>query len=92
MGKGLLIMIIVFAVVALLHIISLKMTRLNENKKRQFRKIFWYFYGVLFTAQGVVRMIEKERFIIISIIMCIVGLSSIVLNYYDKINPKTDKE
>jgi len=88
MGKGLFIMLIVFGVVALLHFTTLKIRVFPEEKKRKFRKVFWYFYGVLFISQGIVRMIEKERLIIISIIMCIVGITSIVLNYFDKINPK----
>ena len=89
MGKGLLIMLIVFVAVALLHLISLKMTHLNEKKKRKFRKVFWYFYGVIFIMQGVVNMIEKERFVLISVIMCVAGFASIILNYLDKINPKS---
>lgn len=88
MGKGLLIMLIVFGVVALLHIISLKMTSISEKKKRKFRKVFWYFYGVLFFAQGFVRIVEKERFNILSILFIILGLLWIVLNYLDKIDPK----
>jgi len=92
MGKGLLIMIIVFIVVALLHIISQKMTRISENKKRKFRKVFWYIYGVIFIIQGIVRMIEEKRFLIFSALMSLIGLSFVIMNYLDKINPKTDKE
>jgi len=92
MGKGLLIMLIVFGVVALLHIISQKMIRINEEKKIKFRKIFWYIYGVLFIIQGIVRMIEEERFLIFSALMSLIGLSFVIMNYLDKINPKTDKE
>jgi CDP-diglyceride synthetase len=92
MGKGLLIMIIVFIVVALLHIISQKMTRISEKKKIKFRKIFWYFYGILFITQGIVRMVEKERFNILSVLFIILGLFWIVLNYLDKINPKTTQK
>jgi len=88
MGKGLLIMIIVFIIVALLHIISLKMTRISENKKRKFRKVFWYFYGILFFTQGLVNMIEKERFIFLSIVMSLLGLLFVVMNYFDKIKSK----
>ncbi|MFK5889646.1 MAG: hypothetical protein QM486_02815 [Flavobacteriaceae bacterium] len=90
MEKGLFIMIIVFVVIALLHIISLKITRISEKKKIKFRKVFWYFYGILFLTQGVIRMIEKQKFIVISVIMCIVGLSSLVLNYLDKIETKSN--
>ncbi len=92
MGKGLLIMIIVFIVVALLHIISQKMTRISEKKKIKFRKIFWYFYGILFIIQGIVRMIEEERFLIFSALISLIGLSFVIMNYLDKINPKIDKE
>jgi len=58
MGKGLLIMLIVFGVVTVLHLVILKIRAISEEKKIKFRKVFWYFYGVLFITQGIVRMIE----------------------------------
>jgi len=92
MSKGLLIMLIVFVVIALLHIISLKMMRLNEKKKRKFRKVFWYFYGIIFLLQGLAIIIEKERFVLVSVVMSILGLVTIILNYLDKINPKVNQK
>ena len=41
MGKGLLILLGTFIVVAILHVVSMKMTKISEAKKSSFRKVFF---------------------------------------------------
>ena len=45
MGKGLLILLAVFSVIALLNYSSLKLMKLEGVKKAKFKKVFFYFYG-----------------------------------------------
>ena len=59
MSKGLLILLGTFIVVAILHVVSMKMTKISEAKKSSFRKIFWYFYGITFMLSGGINLLEK---------------------------------
>ena len=85
MGKGILITLLVFGVIAIIHFVSLKTISLVEKKKIRLRKIFWYVYGILFFVSGIVTMLEKEQFLIISSIQSSVGFVCIVLNFMGKI-------
>jgi len=88
MGKGIVIMLIVFISVGILHFISMRMMKVSENKKQKTRKVFWYFYGVIFTLSGIVNLIEKEEFNFIFFIQMIVGILFIILNFLGKIETK----
>ena len=59
MGKGLLILLGTFIVVAILHVVSMKMTKISEAKKIHYRKFFWYFYGIIFMLSGGINLLEK---------------------------------
>ena len=41
MGKGLLILLGTFIVVAILHVVSMKIMKISEAKKSSFRKVFF---------------------------------------------------
>ena len=53
MGKGLLILLGTFIVVAILHVVSMKIMKISEAKKSSFRKVFFYIYGVFLVLSGI---------------------------------------
>ena len=88
MGKGVLILLGTFIVVAILHLVSMKMTKISEAKKSSYRKVFWYFYGMFFLSSGVLNQLEKEAFSWIFSIEILVGLAILILNFLGKIEKK----
>jgi TRAP-type mannitol/chloroaromatic compound transport system permease small subunit len=48
MEKGFLILVCTFLVVGIIHVVSMKMTKISEAKKSSYRKLFWYLYGAFF--------------------------------------------
>jgi len=87
MGKGILILLTVFGVIAIIHFVALKSIALENKKKRRLRKIFWYVYGILFFTSGILTMIEKEQFLFFSSLQSLLGLIVIILNGLGKIEP-----
>lgn len=81
-------MLTVFVIVGILHFVSMRMMKISEIKKQKFRKVFWYFYGVIFTLSGLVNLIEKEELNFIFLTQMILGLLFIVLNFLGKIESK----
>ena len=61
MGKGILILLITFIVIAILHVVSMKMTKISEAKKLSFRKVFFYIYGIFLILSGILQCIEKNE-------------------------------
>jgi hypothetical protein len=61
MEKGILILLGTFIVVAIIHVVSMKMTKISETKKSSFRKVFFYIYGVFLTLSGILQCIEKNE-------------------------------
>ena len=61
MEKGILILLGTFIVVAILHLVSMKMTKISEAKKTSFRKVFFYIYGVFLILSGILQCIEKNE-------------------------------
>ena len=88
MGKGFLIFIVVFIVVGIIHLVSMKMTKISETKKSSYRKVFWYFYGMFFLFSGLINLLEKEAFSWIFSIEILVGLAILILNFLGKIEKK----
>jgi TRAP-type mannitol/chloroaromatic compound transport system permease small subunit len=89
MGKGFLILIITFLVIGVLHFVSMRTTKLSESKKTHFRKFFWYFYGIIFMLSGGINLIEKEEFHWNFTLQFIIGLVTVILNLFGKIETKT---
>ena len=89
MGKGFLILIVVFIVVGIIHLVSMKMTKISEIKKSSYRKVFWYFYGMFFLSSGLVNQLEKEAFSWIFSVEILVGLAILILNILGKIEKKS---
>ena len=89
MGEGFLILIVTFIVVGIIHLVSMKMTKISETKKSSYRKVFWYFYGVFFLSSGLVNQLEKEAFSWIFSVEILVGLAILILNILGKIEKKS---
>jgi len=89
MGKGLLILLVTFIVVAILHVVSIKMTRISEAKKLSFRKVFFYIYGVFLIFSGILQCIEKDEIRIVFLIQSLCGLAFVILNFTGKMQQKT---
>ena len=88
MEKGFLILVCTFLVVGIIHVVSMKMTKISEAKKSSYRKLFWYLYGAFFCLAGVINLLEKEAFSWIFSIEILVGLAILILNFLGKIEKK----
>ena len=89
MGMGFLILIGIFIVVGVLHFISMRTMKLSETKKTHFKKIFWYFYGIILMLSGGINLIEKGVFHWSFTLQFIIGLVTVILNLLGKIETKT---
>jgi hypothetical protein len=89
MGKGFLILLGTFIIVAILHVVSIKMTRFSEAKKSSFRKVFFYIYGVFLIVSGILQCIEKDEIRIVFLIQSLCGLAFVILNFTGKMQQKT---
>ena len=90
MGKGLLILLGTFIVVAILHVVTMKMTKISEAKKLSFRKVFFYIYGIFLLLSGILQCIEKDEIRIVFLIQSLCGLVMVILNFLGKIEQKTN--
>ena len=88
MGKGLLILSIVFIVIAMIHFLSNRMMKLEGSKKSKYRNVFWYFYGIYFFLSGLINLIEKLEWNVVFIFQIILGIVIIILNALGKIETK----
>ena len=88
MGKGLLILMAVFAVIAVLNLTSSKLLKLEAVKKAKFTKLFWYFYSSFLILSGVVNCVEKSEITIIFTANIVLGIVTLVLNYLGKFDAK----
>ena len=89
MGKGLLILLGTFLVVAILHVVSMKMTKISEAKKSSFRKVFFYIYGVFLVLSGILQCIEKDEIRVVFLIQSLCGLAFVILNFLGQLEQKT---
>ena len=88
MGKGLLILLAVFSVIALLNYSSLKLMKLEVVKKAKFRKVFFYFYGLFLIFSGVVNCIEKSEIDFRFLINIALGVTILIATYLGKMEEK----
>ena len=89
MGKGFLVLIGTFLIIGVVHFISMRTSKLSENKKSHYRKFFWYFYGIFFMLSGGVNLIEKGEFRWNFTFKLLFGLVTVILNLLGKIEPKS---
>jgi uncharacterized membrane protein len=88
MSKGLLILILTFIIVGLIHYISIKSLKISEVKKYKYRRLFWYFYSIIFMLSGGINLMEKAEFYWSFFLQFLVGLIIFILNFLEKIEPK----
>jgi uncharacterized membrane protein len=88
MRKGLLILILTFIIVGLIHYISIKSLKISELKKYKYRRLFWYFYSIIFMLSGGINLMEKAEFYWSFFLQFLVGLIIFILNFLEKIEPK----
>ncbi len=92
MAKGLLILFIVFAVVGMLHMATLRLVKKPEHKKQKIRKVFWYVYGAIFSTSGIVNLVPADAFDWgfdwVFVVQWAFGVDIIVLNFLGRIETK----
>ena len=81
-------MIVLFLFVGIAHFVSLKVIDFSVEKKNRLRRIFLYFYGMIYVVFGVIQLVYTENRVNISSLQIIIGVVFIVLNYLKKVDPK----
>lgn len=88
MEKMSFIMIMLFLFVGIAHFVSLKVIDFSVEKKNRLRRIFFYFYGMIYVVFGVIKLVYTENQVNSSSLQIIIGVLFIVLNYLKKLDPK----
>jgi|TARA_B110000967_G_scaffold2161_1_gene2351 uncharacterized membrane protein len=88
MEKMSFIMIVLFLFVGIAHFVSLKVIDFSVEKKNRLRRIFLYFYGMIYVVFGVIQLVYTENQVNISSLQIIIGVVFIVFNYLKKLDPK----
>tara|TARA_B110000090_G_scaffold118472_1_gene131865 strand:- start:1816 stop:2085 length:270 start_codon:yes stop_codon:yes gene_type:complete len=88
MEKMSFIMIVLFLFVGIAHFVSLKVIDFSVEKKNRLRRIFFYFYAMIYVVFGVIQLVYTENQVNISSLQIIIGVVFIVLNYLKKLDPK----
>ena len=78
-------MIIVFVTITIIHLVTLKIYKLPKATKDNFRKKFFYFYGLYFFVYGV-SLIIQNGFDPIGIGFVAIAIFVLYLNYNEKID------
>ncbi len=81
-------MIVLFLFVGIAHFVSLKVIDFSVEKKNRLRRIFFYFYGMIYVVFGVIQLVYTENQVNSSSLQIIIGVVFIVLNYLKKLDPK----
>ena len=81
-------MIVLFLFVGIAHFVSLKVIDFSVEKKNRLRRIFFYFYGMIYVVFGVIQLVYTENQVNSSSLQIIIGVIFIVLNYLKKLDPK----
>ena len=81
-------MIVLFLFVGIAHFVSLKVIDFSVEKKNRLRRIFFYFYGMIYVFFGVIQLVYTENQVNSSSLQIIIGVIFIVLNYLKKLDPK----
>jgi len=81
-------MIMLFLFVGIAHFVSLKVIDFSVEKKNRLRRIFFYFYGMIYVVIGVIQLVYTENQVNSSSLQIIIGVVFIVFNYLKKLDPK----
>jgi uncharacterized membrane protein len=90
MTKGIIIMLIVFAVVAILGWVLNKFGNASEEKKKKFRKYFFGFYGMLLIVQGTAGLLENPGFNWMYVVTIAVGLLIVGVVLFGKLEKSAE--
>tara|TARA_B110000858_G_scaffold82895_1_gene96068 strand:- start:225 stop:467 length:243 start_codon:yes stop_codon:yes gene_type:complete len=77
-----------FLFLGIAHFVSLKVIDFSVEKKNRLRRIFFYFYGMIYVVFGVIQLVYTENQVNSSSLQIIIGVLFIVLNYLKKLDPK----
>ena len=88
MEKMSFIMIVLFLFLGIAHFVSLKVIDFSVEKKNRLRRIFFYFYAMIYVVFGVIQLVYTENQVNSSSLQIIIGVLFIVLNYLKKLDPK----
>ena len=88
MEKGLLIFICLLGSIALLNIAALRLINIPQEKKAPIRKVFWYFYGIIYFINGLIRVTGNEELKMIHCLELIIGITVFVSIFLGKIRNK----
>jgi len=77
-----------FLFLGIAHFVSLKVIDFSVEKKNRLRRIFFYFYGMIYVFFGVIQLVYTENQVNSSSLQIIIGVIFIVLNYLKKLDPK----
>ena len=88
MEKMSFIMIVLFLFLGIAHFVSLKVIDFSVEKKNRLRRIFFYFYAMIYVVFGVIQLVYTENQVNSSSLQIIIGVIFIVLNYLKKLDPK----
>ena len=77
-----------FLFLGIAHFVSLKVIDFSVEKKNRLRRIFLYFYGMIYVVFGVIQLVYTENQVNISSLQIIIGVVFIVFNYLKKLDPK----
>ncbi|MGB0198549.1 MAG: hypothetical protein ACPF80_00755 [Flavobacteriaceae bacterium] len=93
MAKGLLILLVVFAIIGIIHIVMLRLINAPEQKKQKIRNVFWYMYGLVFSISGFVNLLPFNTFNggfdWLHVAQMGFGIGIIVFNFLGKIDVKS---
>ena len=81
-------MIMLFLFLGIAHFVSLKVIDFSVEKKNRLRRIFFYFYGMIYVVIGVIQLVYTENQVNSSSLQIIIGVVFIVFNYLKKLDPK----
>ncbi len=91
MAKGLLILLIVFAVVAILGWGMNKLRIVSARKKQRFLKYYFIGYGTLMIVLAIETIYSHESFNFIPILQSILGVIMILLVVFGKLEKQSEE-
>ena len=88
MEDGIIILLFVFLGVGIVHFFSLKMLNVSVEKKNKIRRVFYYFYGLVYSIAGVLQLYSSSSLELIYLFQTTLGIVFIVLNFLGKLDSK----
>lgn len=74
MGKGLMIMLVVFLIIAIIGWVLNVFSKVPEEKKKKYRKYLLVFYGIFLIMQGAVAIYDQAQFKWLAFLQLVLGI------------------